>query len=825
MTSGDEIARFREVEALFDAASQYPSGPEREAFLAKKAATDAGLADEVRELLEDDERRRASAPAASEALPAFGPWKAVRVLGRGGMGVVYLAERADGAFEMRVAVKVVPLALASPGIEERFRRERQFLASLDHPNIARLIDGGVTGAELPYLVMEYVNGVPIDGDCDARRLDARGRIALMRQVLEALGYVHSQNVIHRDLKPSNILVDAEGRAKLLDFGTARLVNATGDAAITKTGVFAFTPEYASPEQALGRPVSFASDIYSVGVLLYRLLTGSAPYQLTGEMDAVADTILHAHPDLSGLDGPLAAILSKSLDKNPANRYQSAAEMDADLVRYLEDRPVEARRARKIPAAAAIVALLALCAAAWAIVHFVRKPGAPDGPPSIAVLPFRNLSGAPDAYLAAGIASELRESLSRHATLRVIAGSSVAGFADNNADLRKAGRVLKVTRLLTGSLERTGDRIKVVATLLRASDGEQVWTNTYRRSISNLSAIEAELDNSIAASLGIASSKSTKKHVPKDQAHDLYLKGRFEENQPTAAANQAAQDDYRRALEIDPEYAAAWSALGGAIWNRSIVAGEQPVPAEQALATQQYLKAIQFDPDFAPAHNALGSYAMFFDWDWNRAEREFKTALAAGQSAGAEMNYAFLCLITGRRAEADQHVSRALDLDPVSTQGKSNYVLFLSVEGRNQEQREELRKLAAEYPDSPVWRIQLTVSDATSDHSEAELAKIRKLAQQQPIFEATLGVAEAMAGHREEALRIAHKIEREGPKAMTPLAAIYANVDDEANTVKYLDKAIDLHETAMIYIHLAQSFAKWQDTPEFHRLKKRLNLDW
>lgn len=815
--------RFRHLETLFNLALEVPAA-DREAWVLAKCAGDPATRHELQKLLHDHQQVSATARQ-PESLPCFGPWQAAELLGRGGMGMVYRAERADGAFQMTVAVKVVPLALASHAIEERFRRERQFLATLNHPKIARLIDGGVTGAGLPYLVMEYVNGIPVDRDCDARRLDARGRIGLIRQVLEALGYVHSQNVIHRDLKPSNILVDAEGRAKLLDFGTARLVNASDDDAITKTGVFAFTPEYASPEQALGRPVSFASDIYSVGVLLYRLVTLRAPYQLNGEMDAFADTIVHAHPDLSGVEGPLAAILSKALDKNPAHRYQSAAEMDDDLVRYLEDRPVAARRARKIPAAALMLALLTVCAAAWAIVHFTRRPAVPDGPASIAVLPFENLSGAPDAYLAAGIANELRESLAHHGTLRVIATSSVAPFADNNPDLRKAGRALNVTRLLTGSVDRTGDRISVAATLIRAADGAPIWTNTYRRSIGDLSAIEAELDNSIAASLGIGSSRDAKKHLPKEQAHELYLKGRFEQNRPTEAANKVAQEDYRRALEIDPEYAAAWSALGGAISDRSIVAGEPPVPAEQAQATQDYLKAIQLDPDFAPAHGALGAQAMFIDWDWNRAEREFKTALAAGRSAGAEMNYGFLCLITGRRAEADQHVSRALDLDPVSTQGKSNYVLFLELEGRNAEAREELRRLAAEYPNSPVWRQQLIVADATSDHSEEELAKLRKLAQQQPAYRATLAVAEAMAGHRDEALRIAHELEREGPKLMTQVAAIYANVGDEANTVKYLERAIDLHEGAVIYIHLAQSFAQWQDTPEFHRLKKRLNLDW
>jgi len=156
---------------------------------------------------------------------------------------------------MEVAVKVAPLAMASPDIEERFRRERQFLASLDHPKVARLLDGGGGGSGLPYLVMEFVDGLTIDRYCELQKLDANSRIGLMRQVLEALIYVHGRGVIHRDLKPSNILVDAAGNAKLLDFGTARLVDASGDSAITKTGVFAFTPDFASPEQTLAKPLT------------------------------------------------------------------------------------------------------------------------------------------------------------------------------------------------------------------------------------------------------------------------------------------------------------------------------------------------------------------------------------------------------------------------------------------------------------------------------------------------------------------------------------------------------------------------------------------
>lgn len=272
---------------------------------------------------------------------------------------------------MAAAVKVVPLALASPEIEERFRRERQFLASLDHPKVARLIDGGISESGLPFLVMEFVSGLTIDRFCAAHDLDTRARIALVRQVLDALTYVHGRHVVHRDVKPSNILVDESGNVKLLDFGIARLVDATAESALTRTGVFAFTPDYASPEQVRGEPVTIASDLYSAGVLLYRLLTGCLPYQIADPSPAsVAKVMAHTQPAPPRLDAPLDAILAKALSKDVAGRYQSAMEMDADLVRSLEGRRVLARKPHQ-KFWVAIAVLLAVSAALLLGLRLVR----------------------------------------------------------------------------------------------------------------------------------------------------------------------------------------------------------------------------------------------------------------------------------------------------------------------------------------------------------------------------------------------------------------------------------------------------------------------
>jgi serine/threonine protein kinase/Tfp pilus assembly protein PilF len=828
--TAEEIDRFRRMEAIFDAVLEYPLGPERDAFLRRQeATTDSNLLAEVRQLLEDHEAVTAAVPMPPDALPRFGPWQAIRLLGRGGMGEVYLAERADGAFRMEAAVKVAPLALASPDIEERFRRERQFLASLDHPKVARLLDGGGGGSGLPYLVMEFVDGLTIDRYSDLQKLDASSRIGLMRQVLEALIYVHGRGVIHRDLKPSNILVDAVGNAKLLDFGTARLVDASGDGAITKTGVFAFTPDFASPEQTLGKPLTVATDIYSAGVLFYRLLTGRPPYRFTDySAGAVAQTINHTEPESSGLDRPLDAILLKALRKNPGERYSSAAEMDADLARYLEGQPVRARRPRKLPPIAIVAGVIALSAAAVIGWRFGVRTAAPLPSASIAVLPFTNVGGNPgNQYFSDGVAWEITDALTHFKGLRVTARSWAFQFRGKENDLRNIAKQLNANYVLEGSIERSGDRVKTVASLDRATDGVRIWTNTYQRLAADTSAVEADLETAILTSLGLSASAQPKIHVPPEEAHEYYLKARFQGDQISMAANDLAQQYYRRALKLDPDYAAAYEGLGAAIWNRGNADGEPFQPAEIRKSEELTEKAVQLDPNLVRAYVGLALFAMRYDFDWNRADRELRTALTLSPFTGAELNYANLCLVLGKRQEADLHFQRARDLDSLSSQAVLNDVQYLTVEGRFEEAREEIRKIAARSPTNERLQVRLNFMEAWFG-SDTARGNLRNWLPQRPYAREFLAGAEAHNGNRQEALRLLIPLEREYLErhvAVYGLAAIRAALDDEPGAVRLLEKAIDAREDWAPYIHVDVAFAKMQNTPEFHRLKKRMGLDW
>src|ERR1700733_5357269 len=351
------------VEAIFHEAFAVPLDARAE-LVAALTNGDSDLAAEVHSLLkasaaeetESASRSTLSAdPKSAAEARRIGPYQVDSLLGRGGMGAVYLAHRADGHFEEKVAIKLIDLPLATDVFRERFRQERQILAGLQHPYIARLLDGGVTQNGDLYLAMEYVDGVPIHTFCNQQHLSVPERIELFIRVCEAVQFAHQNLVVHRDLKPDNIFVAEDGTPRLLDFGTAKLLAqspANTGRDLTREGFQSFTPQYASPEQVLGNPITTASDTYSLGVLLYLLLTGSLPYELKELTTAELLRVICEEPprkpdhveDSDGrLDSDLEAILLKALRKEPQERYLTAEQLAADVQAHLDGRPVSARR--------------------------------------------------------------------------------------------------------------------------------------------------------------------------------------------------------------------------------------------------------------------------------------------------------------------------------------------------------------------------------------------------------------------------------------------------------------------------------------------------
>jgi non-specific serine/threonine protein kinase/serine/threonine-protein kinase len=387
--------RWRRLDEVFHAAAALDGGARR-AYVREACADDAELRAELERLLAAHDRagafiERPALASAAEwvdgAEPSegrrIGAYRIVREIARGGMGTVFLAERADGQYEQRVAVKVIKRGMDTEFVLERFRAERQILASLDHPNIARLIDGGTTDDGLPYFAMEYIAGRPIDAWADERRLSVAERLRLFLQVCDAVAYAHQHLVVHRDIKPLNILVTPEGAPKLLDFGIAKVLHADPDARTsTVTGLRLLTPDYASPEQVEGRHATTASDVYSLGVVLYELLTGRSPYRPRSRAPLdVAEAVRTTEPQRPSavvaerlrrrLRGDLDTIVLTALRKEPSRRYGSVEQLAGDVRRHLEGRPVLARpdtlryragkfaRRNRVAVAAGAVVLLAL----------------------------------------------------------------------------------------------------------------------------------------------------------------------------------------------------------------------------------------------------------------------------------------------------------------------------------------------------------------------------------------------------------------------------------------------------------------------------------
>lgn len=408
--------RARRVRALFDAAEAVPPDG-RAAYVRAAAADDPALAEEVLALLAlatdgnalgtpwsvtAGAGHDAESPDAADRIDPrvgrqIGPWRLLRLVGSGGMGVVYDAERDDAQFRMRVALKLLHRGAESALAVRRFRYERQILASLQHPNIAALLDGGMTEEGQPYLVMEYVDGVPITEAARNRALDVRARVRLMLGVCAAVSHAHARLVVHRDLKPGNILVDADGIVRLLDFGIARLLREADDLDAlppTEGHLRALTPDYASPEQFLGAPPQLSSDVYALGVVLYELLAERRPYTVAGkpwaeQLELVTRQMPSAPSQVApparrrAIGGDLDAIVARALAKDPQDRYPTVDQLAADLKAWLDGRPVRARtstaierlrklvRRRPLETAATVITSVALVAAALWSAHAAR----------------------------------------------------------------------------------------------------------------------------------------------------------------------------------------------------------------------------------------------------------------------------------------------------------------------------------------------------------------------------------------------------------------------------------------------------------------------
>jgi TolB-like protein/Tfp pilus assembly protein PilF/tRNA A-37 threonylcarbamoyl transferase component Bud32 len=725
--------RWQQVEEIFQAALDLSPG-ERTRYVSEVCAEDTELKRDVEvlllqydsagELLEEpiygNTELNMLESLVEEQDPMLGrrlgSYRIDREIGRGGMGAVYEASRADNEFNKRAAIKLVKRGMDTDFILRRFRKERQILAALDHPHIGGLLDGGTTEDGLPYFVMEYIEGQPLYTYCDTHKLNITERLKLFRSICDAVHYAHQKQVVHRDIKPSNVLVTSEGVPKLLDFGIAKLLNPqlAGDITHdpTATAMRLMTPEYASPEQVQGAPTTPTTDVYSLGVLLYELLTGHRPYRLLNrapheiarviceEAPAPPSIIITRAEDLlpslntgdeattlkklyttrgstleslrRALSGDLDNIVMQALRKEPEWRYQTAADLRDDITRFLEGRPI-----LDLPDPPHVSGAL-------------RSDTGSEN--SLAVLPMKLMDinqpePGPD-YLGTGLADALITRLSAIRSFAVRPTSSVLRYGAD-ADPLRAGRELGVTFVLDGRIRRAAERIRVTIQLLNVRDETTAWAGQFDEQFTDVLNLEDVISSHVAEAIVPHLTvdqrlRLAKRGTDNPQAHEAYLRGRFYWNTFTEDGFARAIVCYQQAIALDPKYALAHAGVA-TYHNWLGVFSVMPFAECAAAAYEAASTAVDIDPNLAEGHTALGQAILCRDFAWASAEHHLVRAIELDPHySPARVWYALQLAMEGRFSESLREAHTGRDLDPLAVISRFS-VLWCSYHARRYEE--------------------------------------------------------------------------------------------------------------------------------------------
>lgn len=646
----DRERRLR-VESIFHDACGLPA-EEREDYLRLNCGDDLALLEEVRSLVRasgEESRlgqlRSATARALTDVAARgrrVGSYEIDRLIGRGGMGSVYLAHRADGQYTQKIAIKLVDMPLTSALFRERFRIERQILADLTHPFIARLLDGGVSEQGEMFLAMEYVDGITITQYCQNNGLSVRERLRLFLLVLSAVQFAHQNLVVHRDLKPDNILVASDGTPRLLDFGTAKLLlPPSADAAFgfTQLGGQAFTPAYASPEQILGQPISVASDIYSLGVLLFVLLSGEHPYEMgdvsTGELLRVVCGVQPPRPSAKScpfgkIDADLDSIVLKALRKDPRERYSSAQDLATDIQAYLDHRPVDARKGN-----------LRYVAGKFAQRHKLALGSA-------FLLLAAIVAGIAGVAWQSHLANEQRRKAeARSADLRELSNSLLSELAQALRDIpgTTGAQKILVTNVLAHldrmAKDAQGDRQTALDLIEAYTQLGNIQGNVYYQNVGDTASAVATFDRAIALAAPMVREHPDDRDLLRAEAAAMEAKGesisQSGDPQASAAALQAAVQLYDRVVALPGvtaalifEAAIAYETLGNEEAEDSGLADAPAGMAAYRHALEMDERALRIDPDFARVrrgiplmHIHIGN--VILDTEPDHALGEFKLA--------------------------------------------------------------------------------------------------------------------------------------------------------------------------------------------------------
>jgi len=779
-------------------------------------------------------------------------YQIIEELGHGGMGKVYKVF--DTEIQAKMALKLIkPEVSADKTTIERFRNELKIARDISHKNICRMYDLGKEAGNY-FITMEYVSGEDLKSFIRrSRQLVVGTAIFIAKQVCEGLAEAHRLGVVHRDLKPGNIMIDKEGNAKIMDFGIARSISAKG---ITGAGVMIGTPEYMSPEQVEGKEVDQRSDIYSLGIILYEMLTGQVPFEGDTPFTIGVKQKSEIPKDPRGLNAQipedLSRLILRCLEKDKGKRYQTAEELRAELEKIEQGLPTTERTApkrksmtsreitvkfnvRKVLGPALIVLVLAVAAVLlWRYIPRKETVSTAIAKKSIAVLPFEDLSATKNQEpLAEGIPETLINALSSIEDLHVSARTSSFSFKGRQQDIREIGQKLGVGTLLEGSIQVAGNRLRIMVRLINIADGFPLWSQDYNKTVDDIFSIQDDIAKSVVKALkikllGEKEEPLVKSYTANREAFNFYLQGRYFWEKRGKEDVLRAIGFFNKATEKDPTYALAYSGIAD---SYDVLGNNGMLPANEAFpkAITAARKALEIDTGLAEAHVSLAHALWNFKHDFTQAEREYKIAIELNPGYATAHHWFALVLATlGRHDEAIKEIMQARDLDPLSPRINANvgYILYL---GRKCDQAiEELKKSVELFPEHAINYAHIGQAYALAGrYKEAISAFNHCLELEGAMYICWPAYCYALSGHRDEAqkrLKTIIENSKKGLVSFTTIARVYVGLGDKEQAFIWLDKAFLENDATLINLKVDPTFDPLRSDPRFTALLRKIGFE-
>jgi len=759
-------------------------------------------------------------------------YKIIEELGRGGMGVVYKAQ--DTKLNRLVALKFLPEEFTrNAQARERFVNEARAASALDHPNICTIYEIRETPEGQSFIAMSYYDGETLSDRIRHGLMGINDIIGIALQLADGLQAAHDHGIVHRDIKSSNALLTAKDQVKILDFGLARRSDQT---TLTKTGATAGTVPYMSPEQARGENIDHRTDIWSFGVVLYEMIAGRLPFE-SPYSEAIVYSILNQDPPSiaslrNDVPAELEQIVTKALQKEPPNRYQSIAELRARLTalqkQLASGEDVELAKVRtskkRLQVFGAATLLIALLVSAL-VYFYPGKAGATD---SIAVLPLENLSADPEQqYLADGVHEALTTDLAKLSGLRrVIARSSTRRYQHSDKPLPQIAKELRVAALMTGSVQRVGERVQVTVQLINAETEEQLWADRYERDMLDVLSLQNDIVAEISRQIKIQLTPREEARLAQarkvnPEAYEAYLRGKFELNKFTREGFEKGLAYLHQAVEIDPAEPFAYAALA---LGYSLI-GHESLPDKFARAKAAAVQALELDPMHPEALEALAEIQLYRDWDFPGAGEAFRQVIDLNPNlAEPHAHFAWYHLLYDRNDEAYAEALRAQELDPLTPLWTAWRGWIYWWTGEFERAKEEARKAIEIDPNFP-WGLYVLGGVLAEQEKYQEAFEVhQKLADDNPRLGWALGYTYALAGRRDEALRIAATQEQKpAPITTWGLALIYTALGDKDNAFRWLEEGFKLRFSWMPWIRQEPGFKPLHDDPRFKEMERRLKV--